>query len=242
MATSYPGSLDSWSNPTSTTTMDDASFQHDVLHSNHNDAIEAIEGELGTDPAGAFPTVKVAIPGHSWWLAYGGHSYGTHTSGLRYTNGQYPTATTGFTSQRLWVARIVPPESFACTKLFYCQSAVASTVTSAAIGIYSAAGSKLQEADISSVVTSTGIKSVTITSQDLTAGTAYYVAILVDAATPGNFSQLVAMESTVWGVVVGPDSSSPPSAYLTGQTSLPSTLTYSSMTRTAGQVWVGVGA
>jgi len=38
--------------------MDDASFQHDVVHSNVNDAIEAIEGELGTNPKGAQATVK----------------------------------------------------------------------------------------------------------------------------------------------------------------------------------------
>jgi hypothetical protein len=38
------------------------------------------------------------------------------------------------------------------------------------------------------------------------------------------------------------DASSPTTAYLAGQTTLPSTLTYSSMTRQINQPWVGVGA
>jgi len=59
--TSYPGGLDSWSNPTSTTAMNDAAFQHDVLHSNHNDAIEQIEAELGTNPKGSFASVKARL-------------------------------------------------------------------------------------------------------------------------------------------------------------------------------------
>ena len=58
MATAYPAGLDTFDNPTDTTQMDDAGFEHDLLHSDVNDAIEAIEAELGTDPAGASVTVK----------------------------------------------------------------------------------------------------------------------------------------------------------------------------------------
>jgi hypothetical protein len=69
VATSYPGSLDSWSNPTSTTAMNNASFYHDELHSNHNDAIEAIEGELGTNPSGSYATVKARLDNTDTTLA-----------------------------------------------------------------------------------------------------------------------------------------------------------------------------
>lgn len=41
--------------------MDNASFQHDVLHGNHNDALEAIEAELGTNPSGQASTVAARI-------------------------------------------------------------------------------------------------------------------------------------------------------------------------------------
>jgi len=59
MATSYPGSLDNFTNPTSTSPINSPS--HADQHSNANDAIEAIEGELGTNPKGAKATVKARL-------------------------------------------------------------------------------------------------------------------------------------------------------------------------------------
>jgi hypothetical protein len=62
MASSYPGALDSFTNPTSTDAMDaSAALYHDVQHANVNDAIEAVQAELGTDPAGTFTTVKARL-------------------------------------------------------------------------------------------------------------------------------------------------------------------------------------
>lgn len=55
MASNYPGSLDSLTNPAGTDTL---STGHASQHTNVNDAVEAIEGELGTDPSGASATVK----------------------------------------------------------------------------------------------------------------------------------------------------------------------------------------
>ena len=51
MATNYPGSLDTSSeqpSPLSTTEMDDAGFEHDVVHTNHSGAIIALETKVGT--------------------------------------------------------------------------------------------------------------------------------------------------------------------------------------------------
>ena len=48
MASNYPGSLDSFNNPTGTTKTDATGFEHATQHANANDAIEAIEAELGT--------------------------------------------------------------------------------------------------------------------------------------------------------------------------------------------------
>lgn len=61
MPTGYPGSIDSWSNPGPTTKQNASGLEHDVLHSNANDAIEAIEGELGTTPSGDYATVKARL-------------------------------------------------------------------------------------------------------------------------------------------------------------------------------------
>lgn len=61
MPTSYPGGLDAFTNPTAADTLD--SPPHDVQHADANDAVEAIEAELGTDPSGTFPTVRDRVEG-----------------------------------------------------------------------------------------------------------------------------------------------------------------------------------
>jgi hypothetical protein len=59
LATSYPAALDTFTNPTSTDTLNSPS--HSQQHSDANDAIEAIQAELGTDPAGSYATVKARL-------------------------------------------------------------------------------------------------------------------------------------------------------------------------------------
>lgn len=57
MASNYPGALDSLANPAGI----DQMTAHAEQHSNANDAIEAIQGELGTDPAGGSATVRARL-------------------------------------------------------------------------------------------------------------------------------------------------------------------------------------
>ena len=59
MATSYPASLDNFTNPTGSDTL--ASPDHAGQHANINDAVEAIETELGTLPKGSKATVKARL-------------------------------------------------------------------------------------------------------------------------------------------------------------------------------------
>jgi hypothetical protein len=47
MATSFPASLDSLTNPTATDTLD--SPPHDTQHADANDAIEALQAKVGID-------------------------------------------------------------------------------------------------------------------------------------------------------------------------------------------------
>lgn len=55
MATQFPTALDSFTNPTETSNMDDAGVLHSDQHANANDAIEALQAKVGitnsTDPA-----------------------------------------------------------------------------------------------------------------------------------------------------------------------------------------------
>ena len=67
MATNYPGAIDSLTNPSAGDAL--TSPSHSAQHANANDAIKAIETELGTDPSGASATVKArfeAIEANDW--------------------------------------------------------------------------------------------------------------------------------------------------------------------------------
>jgi hypothetical protein len=61
VASSYPGGYDSLAKPTATTKEDDAGFEHDIVHTNEANAIEAVQSTLGLNPEGAFTTVDDRI-------------------------------------------------------------------------------------------------------------------------------------------------------------------------------------
>lgn len=61
MSTSYPTGLDSLTNPTASDDLDTVGVVHHEQHTNANDAIEAIQAELGTEPSGASATVKARL-------------------------------------------------------------------------------------------------------------------------------------------------------------------------------------
>jgi hypothetical protein len=61
MASAYPSGFDSLAKPTATTKEDDAGFEHDIVHTNEANAIEAVQTTLGLNPEGAFTTVDDRI-------------------------------------------------------------------------------------------------------------------------------------------------------------------------------------
>jgi hypothetical protein len=61
MASAYPSGFDSLAKPTETTLEDDAGFEHDIVHTNEANAIEAVQTTLGLNPEGAFTTVDDRI-------------------------------------------------------------------------------------------------------------------------------------------------------------------------------------
>lgn len=65
MPTNYPGALDTFSNPVPTDAENSAGVPHAAQHANANDAIEAIEAELGVNPSGSAPTVAERFNGLS---------------------------------------------------------------------------------------------------------------------------------------------------------------------------------
>lgn len=61
MATAYPGALDDFTNPTASDTLNSNTVPHATQHADANDAIEAIEATLGTNPEGGEATVSDRI-------------------------------------------------------------------------------------------------------------------------------------------------------------------------------------
>lgn len=61
MPSSYPAGYDSLAKPGASTNEDDAGFEHDVVHTRAAEAIEAVQAELGLDPAGAAATVRARL-------------------------------------------------------------------------------------------------------------------------------------------------------------------------------------
>ena len=66
MATNYPGSLDTGTqqpSPSASTEMDDAGFEHDAVHTNHSEAIIALETKVGTGSSSAVANSVLAGTG-----------------------------------------------------------------------------------------------------------------------------------------------------------------------------------
>jgi len=59
MASAYPGALDALTNPTGTDSM--VTVDHAAQHADANNAIEAVQGELGLTPSGSRTTVKARL-------------------------------------------------------------------------------------------------------------------------------------------------------------------------------------
>lgn len=61
MTTAYPSGLDSWTNPTGVSNLSDVPVLHSAAHANLNDAVEALEAELGLLPKGGSASVRARL-------------------------------------------------------------------------------------------------------------------------------------------------------------------------------------
>jgi hypothetical protein len=101
MATSYPASLDNFTNPTGSDTL--ASPDHAGQHTDINDAVEAIETELGTLPKGSSASVKarldavdVDVASRILALPYRSGAFYKASNSSAYNNNQAMTVTTTY--------------------------------------------------------------------------------------------------------------------------------------------------
>lgn len=61
MPSGYPATLDNFTNPTGANNLSDAPVLHHSQHANVNDAVKAIETELGTNPRGTATSVRARL-------------------------------------------------------------------------------------------------------------------------------------------------------------------------------------
>lgn len=76
MSSQYPGALDQLTNPTSGTAQNDSAIPHTKQHADANDAIEAVQGVLGTNPQGEDATVAARLDRIEEDIAGGGNNGG----------------------------------------------------------------------------------------------------------------------------------------------------------------------
>lgn len=90
------------------------------------------------------------------------------------------------TSGQPRLSAIYIAKSVSITKLYWwvTGAGVTPTATQNEVGIYNSSGTLLASANVDADVTSTGLKTTTIASTALAAGSFYWVAVLVNAATP----------------------------------------------------------
>ncbi|MGW3421282.1 hypothetical protein [Streptomyces phaeochromogenes] len=80
----------------------------------------------------------------------------------------------------IYVMAVYPRRSMSVTGLCYFQFNAGASVTSgqAWIGLYDSSGNKMVDAALDSAVTSVGVKELVVSSQNITGGSLYYIALL----------------------------------------------------------------
>jgi hypothetical protein len=132
------------------------------------------------------------------------------------------------TNGTVYLSKIHIPDDVTVTKIYWWVTAVAVTPTSNQnfVGLYSSAGTRLATTNVNADVTSTGLKSTTITGQALTAGSFVWVAMVFNAATAPTIARATGSGGLATAVNAGLTSATYRFATNgTSQTSLPASIT-----------------
>lgn len=149
------------------------------------------------------------------------------------------------TNGTVYVTAVYPAKDASITKLYTHIPVAAVTATAGQnwLGVYSSAGTRLQQVGIDSEVTTTGLITGTITAQAVTAGSFYWVAIVANAST----APTLARASGVTGIGAVANLGLTAATYrfgiaATAQTTLPASFTPSSNTATSfAGPWAAIG-
>ena len=190
MTTAYPGAIDAFTNPTSTDDLDTAGVELDVVVSNLNDAVEAIETELGTDPAGTWATVKARLDDMEAGV------WAPSDSGLLAANFD-PAAMAGSTALTIngtvYAMKLWTPAQISVTNIVMHVNTAGATLTSGQnfAGLFDSSKARVgTSADQSTAWASTGLKTMALASGPFNISAGYfYVAVFANGTTRPAFSR-----------------------------------------------------
>jgi hypothetical protein len=150
------------------------------------------------------------------------------------------------TNGTVYLSAVYPARTAAVTKIYWEISTAAATPTSNqnVVGLYSSAGTLLASTVVDSDITSTGLKTTTIASQTVTAGSMYWVGMVFNAGTAPTVARATGVIGVGSLINVGLTAANFRFAINgTSQTALPASITPSSnASPTFGGPWVAIGS
>lgn len=149
------------------------------------------------------------------------------------------------TNGTVYLSKVHIPDEVSVTSLYWWVTAVGVTPTAGQnqVGLYNSAGTLLASANVDADISSTGLKTTTIASQGLTAGSFYWVAMVFNAATAPTVARATGQGGLASAVNAGLTAAGYRFATNgVGQTALPGSITPGSNTAAgfAGP-WAAVG-
>lgn len=132
------------------------------------------------------------------------------------------------TNGTVYLSKVHIPDDVTITKVYWWVTTIGATPTSGQnfVGLYSSAGTRLATTGVDADITSTGLKTTTITGQNLTAGSFVWVAMVFNAATAPTVARGTGSAGLATAVNAGLTSGTYRFAVNgTSQTSLPASIT-----------------
>lgn len=196
---------------------------------------------MTVSPAGDMSAVNIAATGNT----QGSVTPANHNLAAWAYDPSLCTNSSIVTNGTVYLIKMHIAAAVAVTKVYWHVAVVGATATAGQnhVGLYDSTGSKLTSTGVDADITSTGLKTTTISSQSLTAGSFYWVAMVFNATTAPTLARMSGLAGVGSLINVGlPAASYRFATNGTGQTTLPASVTPASAAQAPFPLWAAVGA